>query len=250
MNTIKSGNEIAMGYDVLASEYDSQMLAAQWIRERLWRRMDILFPAKSNILDVTAGTGLDAYHLVQRDVSVVACDISPKMLDLLRERNPRIRTFEADFNQLEIDGQFDGIITTFAGLNTSADLSSFAEKAAGLLRPGGILFIHVLNRWPIFNIVSQFVNLHWRDAWRTIMLNPRSVNLGGVSVPHYLHLPISMYRKVFARYFQLSHIEGQGIIRPLNANWGERLEILERAFAPKFPFYSLGVFFSMELVRG
>ncbi|HXD08617.1 MAG TPA: class I SAM-dependent methyltransferase [Anaerolineales bacterium] len=249
MNAIDSGKAIAMGYDVLASEYDSQMLAAQWIRERLWQRMDILFPAGSSVLDVTAGTGRDAYHLVQRNIAVVACDISPKMLDLLRERNPLVKTFVADFNRLEIEGQFDGIITTFAGLNTSADLSSFADKAAGLLRTGGILFIHVLNRWPILNIVSQLLNLRWLDAWRTVMSNPRNVNLGGVSVLHYLWSPVSLYRKVFERHFQMGHIEGQGIIRPLNVNRGDRLEVLERRLAPKYPFYSLGVFFSMELSR-
>ena len=248
-NEAARGNNIADAYDAIASHYDSQLATAQWIRERLWERMDALFPAKSSVLDVTAGTGLDVLHLIQRDVSVVACDISPVMLDLLQKRTPRVKTLVADFNHLEIDGQFDGIITTFAGLNTSSDLDSFAGRAARLLRPGGTLFIHLLNRWPFSDIVRQFIKFRWLDAWLTIKMNPRNVNLGGISIPHYLYSPLSLYRQVFARHFQLSHIEGQGIIRPLDAKWGGRLEHLERQLASRFPFYSLGVFFSLELTR-
>jgi len=242
-------NNIAAAYDAIASHYDSQQVISQWIRERLWERMDILFPAKSRILDVTAGTGLDVLHLIQRDVSVVACDISPVMLDHLQKRSPCVKTFIADFNQLEIDGQFDGIITTFAGLNTSSNLNSFADRAARLLRPGGTLFIHLLNRWALSDIARQIVRFRWLDAWRTVKTNPLNVDLGGISIPHYLYSPLSLYRKVFARHFQLIHIEGQGIIRPLDAKWGGRLEYLERWLASRFPFHSLGVFFSLELTR-
>ena len=248
-NEADGGNNIAAAYDAIASHYDSQLVTAQWIRERLWERMDALFPAKSSVLDITAGTGLDVLHLTQRDVSVVACDISPVMLDLLQKRTPRVKTLVADFNHLEIDGQFDGIITTFAGLNTSPDLNSFAGKAARLLRPGGTLFIHLLNRLPLSDLAWQLVKFHWLDAWRTIKTNPRNVNLGGISIPHYLYSPLSLYRKVFAPHFQLSHVEGQGIICPVDAKWGGRLEHLERQLASRSPFYSLGVFFSLELTR-
>jgi ubiquinone/menaquinone biosynthesis C-methylase UbiE len=99
--------------------------------------MDALFPAGSRILDVTAGTGLDAIHLVERDISVMACDISYAMLGQLREKNSLVSSFVADFNHLGLEGHFDGMISTFAGLSTSADLHPFAHGAAQLLRPGG-----------------------------------------------------------------------------------------------------------------
>ena len=242
-------NMIGAAYDSIAAKYDSQLSPAQWIRERLWERMDLLFPAGSRILDVTAGTGLDAFHLAEREVSVVACDLSPYMLDLLHKRNLQIKAVVSDFNLLPIHGQFDGIISTFAGLNTSPDLKPFAEHAARLLRSNGTLFVHLLNRWPIVDIMRPLIKFQWLNAWSTISTNPRKVNIGNFLVHHYLYSPISLYRSVFAPCFELSHLEGQGFIRPLNASWGKQFESLERRFASRFPFYSLGVFFSLELTR-
>jgi len=240
---------IAAAYNAVAAEYDSQLEPVEWMRRRLWENIDRLFPAGSSVVDVTAGTGADALHLTERGVVVTACDISPQMLEHLHKKNPAVRVVISDFNHLDLTGKFDGILSTFAGLNTSANLESFAERAAHLLKPDGILFIHLLNRWPIFDIARQIVTLQWQDAWRTSTNNPRDVRLGPMLIPHYLYSPMSLYRSVFARHFRVRGIEGYGFIRPLYAAWGARLEGLERRLAATFPFHSLGVFFSLELVR-
>ena len=242
-------SQIATAYNAIAADYDSQLEPAGWVRRRLWENMDRLFPAGSRVVDVTAGTGSDALHLAARGVAVVACDISPQMLELLQKKAPHVKVVVSDFNRLDLAGKFDGIISTFAGLNTSTDLRPFAERAAHLLRPGGILFIHLLNRWPMFDIARQIARLRWRDAWRTSTNNPREIRLGPMLIPHYLYSPMSLYRSAFARHFRLRRIEGYGCIRPLYAAWGARLEGLERRLAASFPFHSLGIFFSLELVR-
>jgi len=242
-------NNIAAAYDAIAADYDAQLAPAHWIRERLWDNIDDIFPAKSRILDVTAGTGLDILHLIERRMSVIACDISPHMLDLLQRKHPDVRVVVSDFSHLALTGEFDGIISTFAGLNTSSNLRSFAEQAARLLRPGGILFIHLLNRWPVFDIIRRIVSLRWRDAWNTIMINPRKVSLGKVLVLHYLYSPKSLYCSVFARHFRLNRIEGYGCARPLHAKWGKAVDGLEKRLASRFPFHSTGIFFSLELIR-
>jgi len=247
-DSMKTG-QIAVAYNAIAAEYDSQLEPAGWIRRRVWENMDRLFPAGSSVVDVTAGTGSDALHLTERGITVVACDISPQMLELLQKKAPHVKVVVSDFNRLDLTGKFDGILSTFAGLNTSTDLGPFAERAAHLLRPGGILFIHLLNRWPMFDIARQIARLRWRDAWHSSMNNAREVRLGPMLIPHYLYSPMSLYRSVFARHFRLSRIEGYGFIRPLHAAWGTRLEGLERRLAATFPFHSLGVFFSLELVR-
>lgn len=242
-------SRIAAAYDAIASHYDSQLISAQWIRDRLWERMDALFPIGSRVLDVTAGTGLDALHLVERGVSVVACDVSSAMLFQLHDKNPNIETHVVDFNELDLNEEFDGVISTFAGVNTSPDLRPFAKSAAQLLRPGGILLIHVLNRWSLLDFARQFVRLRWSANWQTMVSSQRDVKLGSILVPHYLYSPLSLYRRVFKPYFRMCSINGQGIIRPLEVGWGKRLEDVERRLAPTFPFHSLGIFFSIEMSR-
>src|SRR5579872_5417120 len=135
-------------YDAIAPEYDAAVAPSTWVRERLWARLDRLFPPGARVLDVTAGTGLDALHLSARGVEVTACDLSPGMLARLARKAPAIPTVVSDFNRLEeagLTGPFDGLISTFAGLNAAPDLAGLLRAAARLVRPGGVLFFHVLN---------------------------------------------------------------------------------------------------------
>jgi SAM-dependent methyltransferase len=246
---------IAAGYDALAGAYDAQLAPAGWVRERLWARLDALFPPGARVLDVTAGTGLDAVHLAGRGVRIVACDVSPAMLGKLRAKEPAIETRLADFNDLgALNGLagLDGILSTFAGLNTALDLRPFARGAARLLRPGGGLFVHLLNRWPALDLLRQAAGLHARALWQSLVSDRRQVSLGGVPVAHYLYSPLSLYRRVFAADFRLSRVEAQGLLQVVGAapGWSRRrLARWERSLATRAPFYALGTFFSLELAR-
>jgi SAM-dependent methyltransferase len=222
---------VQSAYDAIAAEYDAAVAPSSWVRERLWERLDILFPAGSRVLDVSAGTGLDVLHLAGRGVAVTACDLSPEMLRRLAVRAPEIPAVVADFNHLDkagLDGPFDGLISTFAGLNAAADLAGISRAAARLVRPGGVLFLHVLNRL------------------RRRTLN---VRIAGVEVPHRLWSPRELAR-IFAPAFAVSRLAGQGILRPVDdpgrfagrGRW-------ERALAGLPIARSLGTFYALELVR-
>jgi SAM-dependent methyltransferase len=218
-------------YDAIAPGYDAAVAPSSWVRERLWERLDALFPPGSRVLDVTAGTGLDACHLVQRGVHVTACDVSPGMLACLSVKSPSVPVLVSDLQDLheaDLEGLFDGLISTFAGLNAAADLSGFARAAARLVRPGGVLFLHVLN--PL-------------RKGRTL-----TVRIAGIEVPHRLWSPRELAR-AFAPGFSVARRAGQGILRPID-DPGETMSHLERALSGLPVFRSLGTFFSLELIRG
>ncbi|HEV7786305.1 MAG TPA: class I SAM-dependent methyltransferase [Thermoanaerobaculia bacterium] len=222
-------------YDAIAADYESAVASSGWVRERLWERLDALYPAGSRVLDVTAGTGLDVLHLVSRGVAVTACDLSPGMLARLAAKAPSVPTLVFDFNRLDetgLEGPFDGLISTFAGLNAAAGLKGFAASAGRLVRPGGVLFLHVLNRWR---------------KGRTL-----AVRIAGVEVPHRLWTPRELAR-VFAWDFMVSGLSGQGIFRsvddsPQNAGQNQRMR-WERAASGVPGLRSLGTFFALELTR-
>lgn len=217
-------------YDAIAPEYDAAVAPSSWVRERLWERLDALFPAGSRVLDVTAGTGLDACHLVQRGVHVTACDVSPGMLARLSVKAPSVPVFAADLQDLDrvdLGGPFDGLISTFAGLNAAPDLAGFARAAARLVRPGGVLFLHVLN--PL-------------RKGRTL-----TVRIAGVEVPHRLWSPRELAR-MFAPGFSGARVAGQGILRPLD-DPGGTMSGWERALSGLPGFRRLGTFFTLELIR-
>ena len=222
-------------YDAIAAGYDGAVAPSAWVRERLWERLDALFPPGSRVLDVTAGTGLDVLHLVERGVHVTACDVSPAMLACLSVKSPSVPVLVADLQTLDeagLAGPFDGLISTFAGLNAAADLSGFARAAARLVRPGGVMFLHVLNPFR---------------KGRTL-----TVRIAGVEVPHRLWSPRELAR-IFSPDFSLSRIAGQGILRPVDnpiQSPGQSMSRLERAVSGLPGFRSLGTFFSLELIRG
>jgi SAM-dependent methyltransferase len=219
-------------YDAVAPDYDAAVAPSSWVRGRLWERLDALFPAGSRVLDVTAGTGLDACHLVARGVAVTACDLSPGMLARLALKAPAIPAFVADLNRLEdagLEGPFDGLISTFAGLNATADLAGLARAAAELVRPGGILFLHVLNP---------------RRRGKTL-----TVSIAGVEVPHRLWTRGELAR-VFAADFAVSGFSGQGILRPVDDSTADaRRDLLERALAAMPVARGLGTFYALEMTR-
>jgi SAM-dependent methyltransferase len=224
-------------YDAIAAEYDDRVAPSAWVRERLWERLDRIFPPGSRVLDVTAGTGLDALHLAARGVRVTACDVSPEMLARLAVRAPSVPAVVADLahldgmDELAAEGPFDGLISTFAGLNVVSDLAGFRRGAARLVRSGGILFLHVLGRW--------------RKGFRRTL----DVRIAGVDVPHRLRTPGELSR-LFAGDFSVSRLCGQGIVRPVDDpgrsagrdRWERALSALPLARA-------MGTFFTLELIR-
>lgn len=227
---VSLSSTVRTAYDAIAADYESAVAPSSWVRERLWERLDALFPAGSRVLDVTAGTGLDVLHLVSRGVAVTACDLSPGMLARLRAKEPLVPVLVADFNRLddaELDGPFDGLISTFAGLNAAPSLEGFAAAASRLVRTGGVLFLHVLNRW--------------RKGRRL------AVRIAGVEVPHRLWTPRELAR-VFAPDFLVSGLRGQGIFRPVDDS-GDQAMHWERAASSMPGLRSLGTFFSLEMIR-
>jgi SAM-dependent methyltransferase len=234
-------------YDALAARYDETVAPSRWVRERLWERLDALFPPGARVLDVSAGTGLDALHLAARGVDVTACDLSPGMLARLRAKAPGLPTRVADLARLDeagLEGPFDGILSTFAGLNAAGDLSGFAPAAARLLHPGGTLLLHVLNRWPLRECLEQLRHGHWPD------LGPvRPVVLAGRPVPHRVWTPGGLFR-AFAPHFERVGVSGQAVVRPADdPGPAGRRDRWERALADRALCRSLGTFFSLELRR-
>jgi len=200
------------------------------VRERLWERLDALFPPGSRVLDVTAGTGLDVFHLASRGVAVTACDLSPGMLDRLKARAPSVPAIVADLNRLDeagLEGPFDGLISTFAGLNASADLAGFAAGAGRLVQPGGVLFLHVLNPYRKGRALA--------------------VRIAGIEVPHRLWTPRELAR-VFARDFLVAGWSGQGIFRSVDDSEDQGMR-WERVASSLPGLRSLGTFFALELIR-
>jgi 2-polyprenyl-3-methyl-5-hydroxy-6-metoxy-1,4-benzoquinol methylase len=200
---IAAGDRIAVAYDAIAAEYDVQLErnpVAAYMRKRLHRHFAATFHPGDRVLDLTAGTGLDALFLAAQGIQVSALDVSSRMIAELQRNAAKsglhieARVLSAEYMD-EPGGYYAGAISTFAGLNTIHDMPALAESLAHSLHPHGRVILHGLNEFCLWQAAA---NLLRRHADRDGMLR-----IGGEGVQHRLYAPLALWRQAFAPYFRL-----------------------------------------------
>src|SRR4051794_36013222 len=137
-------------YESLAPFYDDFTAGyahEAWLTE-IERVLLELGLAGRRILDVACGTGKSSQPLLRRGYEVTACDVSPGMVEVARERLglPAGRVFVADMRHLPELSGFDAVTCLDDAVNYLLDRSELADALAGMaraLRPGGLLVFDV-----------------------------------------------------------------------------------------------------------
>ena len=96
---------------------------------------------------------------------------------------------------------FDGLISAFASLSSLPNLAGFADDAARLVRPGGRLVLHVLNRFSLWEWLGYVVRRNWSAARQVGRQTTRIFVIGGQPVPHWLYFADDAYRRFFSPAF-------------------------------------------------
>jgi SAM-dependent methyltransferase len=254
---------ITLGYDAIAAHYDQQVRGDQWMRRALHDEFALAFRPGQRVLDVGCGTGLDALALARRGIRVLGIDGSAQMLAQLQARlaaEPAGKLIETrvlrieDLSELHEEA-FDGLLSSFASLSSVADLTDFATQAARLVRPGGHLVLHLLNRFSVWEWLGYVRHADWPSAVLVGRLRKRNFTIGGQTVEHRLYFPEEAYRRYFAADFRLHRVFGLGAIRPphtvrrLPQAAGGMLEALDVASGRLPLLRRAGRFFVLHLER-
>lgn len=227
--TALGSESIARAFDTLAETYDdvftrSQIGRAQ--RAAVHRELDRAFRPGQHILEINCGTGVDALHLGRRGVVVIACDASPRMIEIARqrttgaeiERRPEFLVLPieriATLMEMEDRECFDGAFSNFAGLNCVADLSPVAQGLAALLKPGATLLLCVFGRFCAWEIVWYLMHGKPRKALRRLHPDGDRARLAGGAVVHVRYPAARALVQSFAPHFRLKEWKGVGIAVP------------------------------------
>jgi len=95
-----------------------------------------------SVLDLGVGTGMELYALTERfpDVQITGIDISPNMLEYIRNRPfaDRVKCIVGDFFEVEFGEGYDAVISSSALHHFAPeDKAALYRKVYDSLRPGG-----------------------------------------------------------------------------------------------------------------
>jgi len=212
-------------WDIAANNYDQVFpctLVGRAQREAVWRELESVFRPGERILELNCGTGIDALHLAEKGMRIVACDISPRMIELARHRaalsnyreliDYRVLATE-DLARLADEGQFDGAFSNFSGLNCVEDLSAVARNLSRVLKTGARVLLCMMGRYCLWEIAWYLAHGEPRKALRR--LKPGSTSRRGDSAKvRVYHWRVDRVANMFAPNFRLRRQVGIGVTLP------------------------------------
>ncbi len=229
-------------------EDDRDNVILQDLRTQIYNHVDGFLKPSSQILELNAGTGIDATRFVSAGHSVHATDMSDGMIAELEKKKKlpcmeRLTIQQLSFERLEaLHGKtYDLIFSNFGGLNCTKDLASIGAKLPFLLKPGGFVtwvIMPVVSPWEIATLLRGNLNAFRR--W-----NPKGTmaHLEGAYFPTWYHNVSSIKRSL--SQFDLIKSEGLATISPppYKTQFPSRypgaykfLRLVDAALGTKFPF--------------
>lgn len=152
----------------IAPRYDLLNSLITFRQDKTWRTETIqrlaLKPGQ-RILDIGAGTGDLAAEVLKQeaDIQVVACDFTPGMIEIGRERHPsaQIAWVIGDAEHLPFSSAcFDGVVSGFL-LRNLGDIELSLEEQSRVIKIGGS-FAALETSPPKKSLLSPFITFHYK----------------------------------------------------------------------------------------
>lgn len=213
-------------FDTLAETYDQtfvESLIGRAQREVVWTVLDRLFRPGQHVLEINCGTGIDAVRLAGRGVSVVACDVAPRMIEVARRRALAARPRASlDFRVLATEeigsirdqAPFDGVLSNFAGLNCVHNWRAVARDLARLLRPEAVAVLCIFGRFCFWEVSWYLCHGRLRKAFRRLSPGGSIAHIAEDREVRVYYPSIEVCERLFAPDFRLVEWRGVGVCVP------------------------------------
>ena len=201
-------------------EVEKDNLVLQWMREQVRNHALSYVQTGQHILELNAGTGLDAVFFANNGCRVHAIDISEGMLNQLRKKvdllklHHRITVQKCSLTELENinHSQFDFIFSNFGGLNCVPDLTLVTKSISRLLKPGGFVTIVIMPKFCPWELALIFRG-KFKTAFRRLRQNGALAQIEGVQFMAYYFSPRQVIR-AFGQEFKIINLQGLASISP------------------------------------
>jgi len=178
---------------------------------------------EGKILEIGAGTGRITIPLLKQGLDVMALDIAPKMLEILKEKakkeNIEAKTIIADMKNFRLKNKFEAIIITFRTFQHMYSINDQLKALKNIkkhLMPNGILIFDVYN--PSLKYISKG---DWQ--WQ----KDKTINLpsikGKIKIDY--RNRYDMAEQMMYQDFRFTYPDGRKEIMPLKMRFFFRFEI-------------------------
>jgi anaerobic magnesium-protoporphyrin IX monomethyl ester cyclase len=192
----------------------------QWMRSQVHRQMEAYVRPGDSLLDISAGTGIDAVHFALQGHPVRALDVAEGMVAEIRKKaaalhlDDRIDAERLSYTQLQHvrSASYDHVLSNFGGLNCTPDLRPVAAQLKRLVRPGGTVTMMIMPAvcpWEVLHLVKGKFSF----AFRRFKPNGAVANIDGHRFLTYYHSPMKVI-KSFGPEFQVLKLRGVGSLSP------------------------------------
>jgi 2-polyprenyl-3-methyl-5-hydroxy-6-metoxy-1,4-benzoquinol methylase len=190
------------------------------MRHQVYVHVKKYLKQNGSILELNAGTGIDAAHFASLGHRVHATDLSTGMIKQIinKGHSPalqgRLTCQQLSYDQLhQLNvGKFDYIFSNFGGLNCIKDLSSVTMHLTHLLNPGGIVTFVIMPPLSLWEL-AWILKGNGRQALRRINKNGIKAHLEGEFFNTYYH-SLADIKKAFGPKFELLSSEGLCSLSP------------------------------------
>jgi ubiquinone/menaquinone biosynthesis C-methylase UbiE len=237
-----------------AAKYDADdksNIVLQDMRKQVYRHVEKFLRPASTILELNAGTGIDASYFARTGHNVHATDVSDGMINEIKKKiNDRhldhtLTCQQLSYEQLELLGgkKFDYVFSNFGGLNCLDDLTKVTKHLPGLLNPGAYVTWVIMPPVCLWEWLWIFTG-NGKHAFRRFNKNGVAAHLEGEYFKTYYH-SFSQIRSAFGKDFNLKKTEGLAALSPppSRGDFPERhpstykaLRTLDKRVRSHFPF--------------
>jgi ubiquinone/menaquinone biosynthesis C-methylase UbiE len=227
---------LAAPFDAVASRYDETFTTSvigRAQRGAVWRELAKTFRSGDHILEIGCGTGVDACFLAERNIRVVACDLSVQMIDVATHKiqqrglqkliRPLVLRAE-DITDLPAGELFDGAFSNFGALNCVDDLTRVSRSLARLLKPGATAVLCWMGPCCMWEMLWYLGQWNTGKAFRRFKPEGISVRIANGAFVHVQYPSAATLARAFAPEFHVKSVRGIGIAVPPSylESWARR----------------------------
>jgi len=211
----KAFSRQALQYD----SYEEDHSILKWMREQVHLHAMTYLKPGDNILEINAGTGIDAAYFAKKGYRVHATDLSEEMIKQLEKKvallklHDQITAQQISYTKLDrIKNQFDYVFSNFGGLNCIPDLNPVAKNISKLLKPEGRVTLVIMPPVCPWELALVFRG-YFKSAVRRLHRNGVLAHIEGVHFKSYYFTPKQVL-DAFGRSFKKTALQGLGSVSP------------------------------------